>query len=228
MEKICAGCIHSKWKPSIPRLKAYGFTSSPCKAHPMPYFEFPEQQLPKSSVTLQFFGEKIHDFSWIREASGKVPGFVVNVLKIPFVFEPPPKHFCCAKNRLGNFTLEGKRLDKDWSEFWLFFLVLSTNLLRCTAISALLKILKCISPSTDPWGTPLITDLHSDTEPLSTTLWVQFATSKLDWNELGWVRTCVYRISITIKWVTRIRTGSNPTSISVVLGFNNDPLVAVK
>lgn len=74
----------------------------------MPYFGFPEQQLPKSSITLQLFGERIHNFSCIREVSGKVPGFVVNVLKIPFVFELSPKHFCCTKNRLGNFTLESE------------------------------------------------------------------------------------------------------------------------
>ena len=28
-------------------------------------------------------------------------------------------------------------------------------------------------PSTDSWGTPLITNLHPDTEPLTTTLWTR-------------------------------------------------------
>ena len=53
-------------------------------------------------------------------------------------------------------------------------LVSSVNLLRMhsTPLSmSLLKILKSISPSTDPWGTPLITDLHRDIEPLTTILW---------------------------------------------------------
>ena len=30
--------------------------------------------------------------------------------------------------------------------------------------------------STEPWGAPLITDLHPDTEPLTTTLWSQFCS----------------------------------------------------
>lgn len=37
----------------------------------------------------------------------------------------------------------------------------------------LMKMLKSTSPSTDPWGTPLLTDLHPDTEALVTILWVQ-------------------------------------------------------
>ena len=36
-----------------------------------------------------------------------------------------------------------------------------------------LKILKSTGPSTDPWRTPLITDLHPAIEPLITTLWTQ-------------------------------------------------------
>jgi len=33
-------------------------------------------------------------------------------------------------------------------------------------------ILKSINPSRDPRGTPLVTDLHPNTESLTTTLWV--------------------------------------------------------
>ena len=55
-------------------------------------------------------------------------------------------------------------------------LVSSANLKRVHLIQLsmpLMKILKRTSPSTDPWRTTLITDLHSITEPLTTTLWVQ-------------------------------------------------------
>jgi len=31
-------------------------------------------------------------------------------------------------------------------------------------------MLKSTGPSTDPWGTPLVTDLHLDIEPLNTAL----------------------------------------------------------
>lgn len=50
------------------------------------------------------------------------------------------------------------------------------NLLRVHSNSlsmSLIKILKSIGPSTDPWGTPPIIDLHPDTEPWTTTLCVQ-------------------------------------------------------
>lgn len=49
------------------------------------------------------------------------------------------------------------------------------NLLRVNLIPLsvlLMKILNSTSPSTDPWGTPLITDLHLDLEPLTTTPWI--------------------------------------------------------
>ena len=36
---------------------------------------------------------------------------------------------------------------------------------------SVMKILKSIIPSTDPRGTPLVTDLHPDAEPFITTLW---------------------------------------------------------
>ena len=36
----------------------------------------------------------------------------------------------------------------------------------------LMKILKSTGPSTDPWGRPLVNDLHPDVEPLTTTLCV--------------------------------------------------------
>ena len=38
---------------------------------------------------------------------------------------------------------------------------------------SLMKIFKSTGPSMDPWGTLLITDLHLDTEPLTTTLWMR-------------------------------------------------------
>ena len=53
-------------------------------------------------------------------------------------------------------------------------LVSAANLLREDSISlsvSLTKILKSIDPSTNPWGTPHITDLCPDVEPLTTTLW---------------------------------------------------------
>jgi len=34
------------------------------------------------------------------------------------------------------------------------------------------KMLKDSGPKTDPWGTPLVTSLHLDTELLTTTLWL--------------------------------------------------------
>jgi len=37
----------------------------------------------------------------------------------------------------------------------------------------LLSLLSSTSPSSDPWGTPLIIDLYLDTEPSTTPLWVQ-------------------------------------------------------
>jgi len=37
---------------------------------------------------------------------------------------------------------------------------------------SLIKTLKNTSPKSDPCGTPLITSLHLDTEPLTTTLWL--------------------------------------------------------
>ena len=55
-------------------------------------------------------------------------------------------------------------------------LVSSANLLRVHLIPltvSLVKILKSVCPSTDPWGIPLVTDLHLDIEPLTTTLWVR-------------------------------------------------------
>ena len=55
-------------------------------------------------------------------------------------------------------------------------LVSSAHLLRVhsTPLSmSSTKTLKRIGPSTDPWGTPLVTDLHPDMEPLISTLWIQ-------------------------------------------------------
>ena len=52
-------------------------------------------------------------------------------------------------------------------------LVSFTNLLRVHLISSsmsLTKTIKSTGPSTDSLGTPLVTDLHLDTEPLTTTL----------------------------------------------------------
>ena len=43
----------------------------------------------------------------------------------------------------------------------------------------LMKVLKSSSPKTDPWGTPLLTGLHPDTEPLITTLWLHPASQFL-------------------------------------------------
>ena len=37
----------------------------------------------------------------------------------------------------------------------------------------LMKVLNSTRPNTNPWGTPLVTDLHLDIEPLTTTLWLQ-------------------------------------------------------
>ncbi|KAK4814241.1 LOW QUALITY PROTEIN: hypothetical protein QYF61_012737 [Mycteria americana] len=54
-------------------------------------------------------------------------------------------------------------------------LVSSANLLRVHSISlsmSLMKILNSTGPSTDPCGTPPITDLHLDIEPLTATLWM--------------------------------------------------------
>jgi len=51
-------------------------------------------------------------------------------------------------------------------------LVSFTNLLRVHLIPllmSLIKTLKSISPSIDPWGIPLVTDLHLDIESLATT-----------------------------------------------------------
>lgn len=55
-------------------------------------------------------------------------------------------------------------------------LVSSANLMMMHSIPlsvSLMKILKCISLSTDPWWMPFVNDLHPDTEPLTTILWVQ-------------------------------------------------------
>jgi len=54
-------------------------------------------------------------------------------------------------------------------------LVLSENLLsvHLTPLSmSPTKMLNNISPDTNPWRMPVITRLHLDTEPLTTTLWV--------------------------------------------------------
>ena len=51
-----------------------------------------------------------------------------------------------------------------------------SKLLRVLLISlpvSLIKVLKSTTPKTDPQGTPLITSLHLDVEPLTTTLWLQ-------------------------------------------------------
>ena len=61
-------------------------------------------------------------------------------------------------------------------------LLSSVNLLRVHSIPplmSLMKIYKFASPSTDPWGTPLTTDLHPDTEQLTTTLWMWFCNQLL-------------------------------------------------
>ena len=55
-------------------------------------------------------------------------------------------------------------------------LLSSANLLRVhlsPLLMSLMKILKSISPSTDPWETQLVTDVHPDTEPLNTMLWTR-------------------------------------------------------
>jgi len=64
----------------------------------------------------------------------------------------------------------------------LLSLVSSVNLLRVHSIPLpmpLIKMLKSIRFKTDPWGTLLITDLHLNTEPLSTTLWLWLANKFL-------------------------------------------------
>jgi len=38
---------------------------------------------------------------------------------------------------------------------------------------SLIKMLESTGSKTDPWGTPLVSDLHLDIEPLTTTLWLQ-------------------------------------------------------
>jgi len=38
---------------------------------------------------------------------------------------------------------------------------------------SLINILNSTGPSTDPWGTPLVTGLHLDIEPLTATLWLR-------------------------------------------------------
>jgi len=55
----------------------------------------------------------------------------------------------------------------------LYSLVSSATLLKMQFIllSVSVKILKSIDPSTDPCGTPLVTDFHLDIELLTTTLW---------------------------------------------------------
>ena len=55
----------------------------------------------------------------------------------------------------------------------LLSLVSSTNLLRVHLMPSsvsLMKMLKSTSPKTDPWGTPLVTGLYLNIEPLITTL----------------------------------------------------------
>lgn len=52
----------------------------------------------------------------------------------------------------------------------------STNLLRVHLISLSLqsmKILNTISPSTDPWGTSLVTGFHLNIDPFTPSLWIQ-------------------------------------------------------
>jgi len=52
----------------------------------------------------------------------------------------------------------------------------TSKLLRVHSIPSLMsmmKMLKSTSPKTDPWGTPLMTSLHLDTQPLTATLWLQ-------------------------------------------------------
>jgi len=51
-----------------------------------------------------------------------------------------------------------------------------TNLLRVHSIPSpmsLIKTLKRTGPRMDPWGTPFITGLHRNSEPLNTTVWLQ-------------------------------------------------------
>ena len=55
-------------------------------------------------------------------------------------------------------------------------LVSSANLLRVHSIPSpmpLIKMLKSIRPKTDSWGTPLISNLYLDIEPLARILWLQ-------------------------------------------------------
>ena len=61
-------------------------------------------------------------------------------------------------------------------------LVSSANLLSVHLISlsvSLMKIFNSTCPSTDPWGTPLVTNLHLDIKPLTTTLWMQLSNQFL-------------------------------------------------
>ena len=44
---------------------------------------------------------------------------------------------------------------------------------------SLMKLLKNTDPKTNPWGTPLVTGLHPDKEPLITTLWLHPANQFL-------------------------------------------------
>ena len=55
-------------------------------------------------------------------------------------------------------------------------LMSSANLLKVHSIPlsmSRMKILTSTGPSNDPWGTPLVTSLHLDIAPLTTSLWMQ-------------------------------------------------------
>ena len=56
---------------------------------------------------------------------------------------------------------------------WLSIISKLAGVHSTTLSISLMMILKTVSLSTDPWGTALITNFHSDTEPLTTPLWTQ-------------------------------------------------------
>jgi len=105
----------------------------------------------------------------------------------------PPTHERCGEPWRCSESWNTSAMKKGWGSlaYSILFnpsamlsesnsLVLSANILRVPLIPlsmSLMKKLKSTCPSTDPWGIPLVTDLHPDTEPLITTLCVQSCIS---------------------------------------------------
>ena len=66
---------------------------------------------------------------------------------------------------------------EQWYRSWLLEPMASPSsyllwLWKGLQLMLLMKMLKSTDPSTNAWGTPLVTALHLDTEQLTTTLWV--------------------------------------------------------